>query len=85
MHWHQLCGSYGTDKMCVFLHPVTEMNDQFLQQQINIKFWVKLEKNASHTCAMPSDTYGGEAMKMLCFLVAQKVQRGSQECRRWKM
>jgi hypothetical protein len=35
----------------------------FLQWQINITFWVKLRKNASDTCAMFSEAYGGEAMK----------------------
>jgi hypothetical protein len=41
------------------------MSDRFLDQRINIKFCVKLGKNASDTCAMLSDAYGGEAMKKL--------------------
>jgi hypothetical protein len=39
------------------------MNDRFLEQGIDIKFRVKFGKNASDTCAMLSETYGGEAMK----------------------
>jgi hypothetical protein len=39
------------------------MSDQFLEQWINIKFCVKLGKNASDTCAMLSEAYEGEAMK----------------------
>jgi hypothetical protein len=39
------------------------MNDLFLEQQINIKFCVRLGKNASDTCAMLSDAYGEETMK----------------------
>jgi hypothetical protein len=37
--------------------------DQFLEQRINIKFCVKLGKNARDTCALVSEYYGGEAMK----------------------
>jgi hypothetical protein len=40
----------------------------FLEQQINIKFCVKLGKNATDTCAMLSKAYGGEAMKSQVFL-----------------
>jgi hypothetical protein len=43
----------------VFLQLIAKMSDQFLQQQINIKFWVKLGKNESDTCAMLSEAYGG--------------------------
>jgi hypothetical protein len=39
------------------------MSDRFLEQRTNIKFCVKLGKNASDTCAMLSEAYGGEAMK----------------------
>jgi hypothetical protein len=39
------------------------MNDQISEQQINIKFCVKLGKKASDTCAMHSEAYGGEAVK----------------------
>jgi hypothetical protein len=39
------------------------MSYEFLEQWINIKFCEKLEKNASETCAIPSEVYGGEAMK----------------------
>jgi hypothetical protein len=39
------------------------MSDRFLEQRINIKFCVKLGNNASDTCALLFETYGGEAMK----------------------
>jgi hypothetical protein len=39
------------------------MNDQFLEQQSNIKFCMKLGKNASDTYAVLTKYYGGEAMK----------------------
>jgi hypothetical protein len=39
------------------------MSDRFLEQRVNVKFPVKLENNASDTCAMLSEVYGGEAMK----------------------
>jgi hypothetical protein len=42
---------------------VVELSHWFLQPQINIKFWVKLGKNTSDTCAVLSKAYGGEAMK----------------------
>jgi hypothetical protein len=48
----------------VFLSLVGKMSVRFLEQRINIKFCVKLGKNASDTCAMLSEAYGGEAMKM---------------------
>jgi hypothetical protein len=39
------------------------MSDWFLEQWLNIKFCVKLGKNASDTCAMLSTAYGREIMK----------------------
>jgi hypothetical protein len=39
------------------------MSEWFLEQQINIKFCVKLGKNASDTCAVLSETFGGDTMK----------------------
>jgi len=36
--------------------------DRFLEQQINIKC-VKLGKNTSDTCAVPSEPYGGKDTK----------------------
>jgi uncharacterized metal-binding protein len=50
--------------MCVFLRLVTKMSDRFLEQWINIKFCIKLGDNASATCALLSEAYEGEAMKM---------------------
>jgi hypothetical protein len=47
------------------------MSDQFLEQQINIKFCVKLGKNASDICAVLPKAYRGEGMKKSrVFLVA---------------
>jgi hypothetical protein len=40
------------------------MSDLFLEKRISIKFYVKLRKNASDTCAILSESYVGEAMKM---------------------
>jgi hypothetical protein len=39
------------------------MNDRFLEQLINIKFCVKLGRNASDTCAVLSEAHGGGGMK----------------------
>jgi hypothetical protein len=39
------------------------MSDRFLEQRINIKFCVNLEKNGTDTCATLSKAYGREAMK----------------------
>jgi len=47
---------------CVFLRLVAKMSDRFLEQRINISFWVTLEK--MHTSSILSKAYGGEAMKM---------------------
>jgi hypothetical protein len=47
----------------VFLRLVAEMRDRFLEQRINIKFCVKIGKDANDTCAMLSERYRGEAMK----------------------
>jgi hypothetical protein len=57
-HYHQLYGSCGTDKTSVFLCFVAKMCYPFLERQINIKFCVKLGKNASDTFAILSDAYG---------------------------
>jgi len=53
---------------CMFLCLVTKMSDKFLEQQINIKFCVKLGKNANDTFAVLFEAYGGEAMKSRMFL-----------------
>jgi hypothetical protein len=47
----------------VFLRLITKIGDRFLEQRINIKFSVKLGKNASDTCAKLSKAFEGEAMK----------------------
>jgi hypothetical protein len=48
---------------CVFLHLVGKMSDRFLEQWINIKFFVKLGNNATDSFAMLSEAYGYEAVK----------------------
>jgi hypothetical protein len=55
--------SSGADKTGVFLRLAVEMSDRFLEQRINIKFCVKLEKNASYTYAKLSEAYGGEFLE----------------------
>jgi len=39
------------------------MSDRFSEQRINIKFCVKLRKNASDICALLSEDYGRDAVK----------------------
>jgi hypothetical protein len=39
------------------------MSDRYLEQIINIKFRVKLEKNATDICAMLSEVCGGDGME----------------------
>jgi hypothetical protein len=46
----------------VFLRLLTKKNDRFLEQRMNIKFYVKLRRNESHACPILSEAYGGEAM-----------------------
>jgi hypothetical protein len=43
----------------VFLRLAAKISDLFLEQRNNIKFCVKLGNNASGTCAMLSEAYGG--------------------------
>jgi hypothetical protein len=47
----------------VFLRLVEKMSDRFLEQRLNIKFGVKLGKNANDTCTVLAEAYGGEVMK----------------------
>jgi hypothetical protein len=47
----------------VCLHLVAKMSDRFLEQRINIKFCVKLGKNAKDIYVMFFEAYGGEVMK----------------------
>jgi hypothetical protein len=61
------------------------MSDWFLEQRINIKFCVTSGRNASDTCAMLSEAYGGEAVKKLSLSVWHKrLKKGSQKRGRWK-
>jgi hypothetical protein len=52
-----------------------EMRDRFLEQRINVKFYVKLGKYASDACAMLSDAYGGEAVKSQVALSGLNVSK----------
>jgi hypothetical protein len=47
----------------VFLCLIAKMSEQFLEQCMNIKFYVKFRKSTSDTYAMFSKSYGGGAMK----------------------
>jgi hypothetical protein len=58
-HWHQLCASCGPDKTCVFVCLIAK-NEWSVFRATNC---VKLGSNASYTCAMLFETYGGEAVK----------------------
>jgi len=54
-------------KTCEFLLPVARISHR-LEQRINVKFCVKLGRNASDSCAMISEAYGGEAVESVdCF------------------
>jgi hypothetical protein len=48
---------------------VAKMSDRFLEQEIDVKFCLKLGNNASGTCAVLSEAYGEEAVKKY-FLIA---------------
>jgi len=52
----------------MILRLVAEMSDLYLEQYINIKFCVKLGKDASDTCAMFFEAYGGESRESQAFL-----------------
>jgi hypothetical protein len=52
---------YGADKTC-FSMSCHKNELSVLEQEINIKFCVKLHKNGSGTCAMLSKAYKREAM-----------------------
>jgi hypothetical protein len=55
------------------------MSGRFLEQRINIKFCVKLGKNASDTYAMFSEVYGEEAMKKPCAFEMHKWVKEGRE------
>jgi hypothetical protein len=65
----------------MFQHLVTEVSYQFLEQQISIKLYVKLGKNASDTCAMLSEAYGGEVMK--CHMFLSGINGSVKVARKW--
>jgi hypothetical protein len=48
------------------------MSDRVLEQGIDIEFCMKLGNNASDTCAMLSEAYGGEAVKVSIVIEWQK-------------
>jgi hypothetical protein len=55
------------------------MSDRYLEQRINIKFCVELERNASDNCAMLYEAYGGEAMKKSSVFEWYKWFKGGSE------
>jgi hypothetical protein len=59
------------------------MRDRFLEQLINIKFCVKLGTNASDTCEMLFEAYGGEYMKRSN--VFGGINGSKRVVRTWKM
>jgi hypothetical protein len=67
----------------MFLHLTAKMSDQFLEQQINIKFCANLGKNASDTCTILSEDYGGGARKSQVFL--NGINSSKRVMRTWKM
>jgi hypothetical protein len=67
----------------VFLRLVAKMSGRFLEQRINIKFYVKLGENATDTCAMLSEAYGGEALTKSCVL--ERPKRFKRVASTWKM
>jgi hypothetical protein len=56
--YRHLCGGCGADKTWVSLRRVAKIRDRFLEQGINIKSRVKMERNVSDTCAMLSEAWG---------------------------
>jgi hypothetical protein len=58
------------------------MSDRFLEQRINIKFCVKLGKNASDICTILSEDYGGDAIKKSS---VSEWHRRSKEARMLKL
>jgi hypothetical protein len=64
----------------VFLH-LAKMNDPFLEKRMNIKFDVKLEKNASDSSAMLSEAYGEEAIKNMVFVSGTNGSKRARACR----
>jgi len=60
------------------------MTDRLIEQGINVKFCVKLRKNASDTCEIPSDAYGAEAMKMSSVFEWHKRPKRELACQKRK-
>jgi hypothetical protein len=52
----------------MFLRLVAKMSDRSLEQWTNIKFWVKLGKNASDICTILSEAWGEKLWKSKVFL-----------------
>jgi hypothetical protein len=71
--------------MCVFLHLVSDLSDRFLEQQINVKFCVKLGKNLCDACAVFSWGLWGSYEKVKWIWVVQIVQRElACQNRKWR-
>jgi len=67
-HINASCVEILTVIRCMFLYLVTKMSDWFLEQQINIKFFVNLRRNVGDICAVLSEAYGGKLWKNQVFL-----------------
>jgi hypothetical protein len=78
MHQCQLCGSCGAGKISLYL--ITKMNYKVLEQQINIKFYAKLGKNASDIYVMLSKAYKGETMKISCQVFLSGINGSKTVC-----
>jgi len=79
----QLRASCDADKTCLFLRLVAKMSDRFPEQRIDIKYCVKLGKNASDTCAVLYEALKGEAVKSQVFL--SDINDSNIVARMWKM
>jgi len=82
-YYSQLCGSCGADKTCVSTSRSKKMSDRFLEQGLNIKFCVKLRKNAIDTCAVLYEAYGGRSCENVKYFWV--VWTNQSIAKTWKM
>jgi hypothetical protein len=69
-------------RVCLYVSEQQE-SDRFIEQRINTKFYVKVVNNASDTCAVLSEAYGGEAMRKAS--VMSGINCTKRVARTWKM
>jgi len=75
------CGTYDTDKMCVFTS--CHKNEQLVFRAMNLHtILCEIGKNASDKCVVLSEAYGGEAMKKSSDLEWHKPFKEFEECGR---